>query len=144
VGGKIARVALTNPLRRDQETKMSRHQLQPLPEVGALEIAIGWDGPLGTFYAQVLDTAAEEEDQELLWDGTDPYQYPEPGPLIDLLRRYAEIPDGLADDLKQEADSIGDRFPDRVATAFVAEQTLPQVTDPAQAMRLFQVLDRES
>ncbi|MER5638195.1 hypothetical protein ABT095_14700 [Kitasatospora sp. NPDC002227] len=122
---------------------MPRHELKPLPEAEHFAIAIGWDGPLATFYAQVLDSAAEEEDQEVLWEGTEPYQYPEPHPLIELLRRYAEIPDGLADDLKGDAASAGDAFPGRAATAFVAEHSLPRGTDPAQALKLFQVLDRE-
>ncbi|MFJ5120945.1 hypothetical protein [Kitasatospora sp. NPDC088548] len=122
---------------------MSRRQLKPLPDAENLAIAIGWDGPLSTFYAQVLDIEADEEDQEVLWEGTDPYQHPDPRPLIDLLRRYAEIPDGLADDLNRDAASAGDDFPGRAATTFVAEHALPRTTDPAQALKLFQVLDRE-
>lgn len=118
-----------------------RRELKALPGAEGLYIAIGWDGPLGSFYAQVLDAAAEE-DQAVLWEGTDLYQYPGPDPLIDLLRRFAEIPDGLADDLKRDAASTGDVFPDRAATAFVAEHALPRATDPVQALKLFQVLDR--
>lgn len=48
---------------------MSRHQLDSFNPVH--EVAIGWDPPMHTYFAQVLDTTASEESDayEVLWIG---------------------------------------------------------------------------
>ena len=53
---------------------MSRHELEQRDKAiaeGQLEIAIGWDRPLNTYFVQVLDPTYDEEDArfEVLWRG---------------------------------------------------------------------------
>lgn len=77
---------------------MSRHLLEPRDN-GVREVVVGWDGPTGTFYA-----VAVSHDNRILLDRGDPtdriYQ---PQLVLDALRPYALIPDGLADQLLREA-----------------------------------------
>ena len=48
---------------------MSRHELVPLDR--AHQVVVGWDRPLHTFFAQVLDVAADEDGdtRTVLWVG---------------------------------------------------------------------------
>jgi hypothetical protein len=43
---------------------MSRHVIQ---DDGRLEVVVGWDPPLGTFYAQIFAPQLPFEEEELLW-----------------------------------------------------------------------------
>ena len=50
---------------------MSRHRI-PAADEPSLEIWVGWDPPLASFFAQVIDPARSEENNPVLWVGADP------------------------------------------------------------------------
>ena len=78
---------------------MSRHRLAARPETGATHAIIGWDRPLATYFVQVLGNVDDEE-QIILWQGTDYGEIPTPAAAIALLAPYCTIPDGLAAQLE--------------------------------------------
>lgn len=86
---------------------MSRHQFEHTdPNTGTFyEIAVGWDRPLQTFFAQVFAFPNESAaDEPILWTGLDHGQHPEPDAVLDAIRPYCPIPEGLAQTL--HADRI--------------------------------------
>ncbi len=78
---------------------MSRHDLVPLNP--SHEVVVGWDPPMGTFFAQVFDTAGDEEDgtYEVLWLGTDFHEVLNPAAVIAAVTPFATVPDGLLEQL---------------------------------------------
>lgn len=116
---------------------MSSHELTPLPGAPSTRrIHIGWDSPLSTFFVQVLDQDDEGETDEVLWRGTDPHEITEARTVLDLVRPYAAVSDGLEQALIAEAAAEGERFAGRVGTTLVGEATLTRVTDPDQAVAI--------
>ncbi len=81
---------------------MSRHELVPLNP--AHEVAVGWDRPLHTFFAQVLDVEADEDsdDRMILWIGADFGAVPDPATAVDAVRPFAVIPADLVQVLRIE------------------------------------------
>ena len=49
---------------------MSRHTIRH----AHLEMVVGWDAPLQTFFAQVRDTTQPEDEAMVLWVGTAPHE----------------------------------------------------------------------
>lgn len=84
---------------------MSRHEL-PAKRPGT-SVVVGWDNPMMTFFAQVLDEQAEEDaDPVLLWLGT---QHGEVTRPEDLVRPLAPFADLTAPHLEQlRADRVAD------------------------------------
>ncbi len=74
---------------------MSRHDLQPFDP--AHDIVVGWDPPMHTYFAQVLDTRADESDRgyEVIWIGTSYAEVLDPAMAIAAVRPFATIPDDL-------------------------------------------------
>jgi hypothetical protein len=80
---------------------MSRHTLTPLDGKENLTVVVGWDPPLRTYFAQVMDFTAENEDADdeqidHLWIGTDWDEIQQPGQVLDAVRPYATVPADLA------------------------------------------------
>lgn len=79
---------------------MSRHTL-PSTADPELDIAVGWDPPMQTFFAQVRDPRIEEDgdaDPVIFWTGTQHFEHRGVQGLrvvIDLLAPWAEVPEGL-------------------------------------------------
>lgn len=71
---------------------------------------VGWDPCLSTFFAQVLDEHLQGDITPLVWIGTTPHEIPTPGPAVNAVRPYAEIPRNLEEVLTAEADSEGQRL----------------------------------
>ena len=78
---------------------MSRHEIPGLTL--ELEVVVGWDNPLQTFFAQVL-RPGDEDDDILLWLGTSWEEHPTPESLVGLLAPYARIDTGLLAELRQD------------------------------------------
>jgi hypothetical protein len=78
------------------ETKMSRHVFPGRD--GATSVALGWDRPLNSFFAQAFRPDPEEEGEEMsfIWRGTSPGELATPAAAIDLVRAYADLPEDLA------------------------------------------------
>jgi hypothetical protein len=77
---------------------MSRHELAPRDDANRpLDIAIGWDRPLNTYFVQVLDPACDEEAPgfEILWRGASFDEIPSPDDAIALIAPWADIPADL-------------------------------------------------
>lgn len=72
---------------------MSRHSLTPRDDDG-LDVVVGWDAPLLTFFAQVLRPPENnlDDDAVLLWVGGDPGEICTPEDLAPLLAPWAELP----------------------------------------------------
>jgi len=83
---------------------MSRYELIPLARP-ALEIAVGWDTPLSTFFAQVVDCDRHEDDPEryVRWIGCTPGEFRDPLTVIEAVKAYAVIPDDLYSSLYADA-----------------------------------------
>lgn len=74
---------------------MSRHDLQPFDPKH--DIVVAWDPPMHTYFAQVLDTQADENDRgyEVIWIGTSYAEVLDPAAVIAAVRPFATIPDDL-------------------------------------------------
>ena len=81
---------------------MSRHDLIPFDPTH--DAVVGWDPGLATFFAQVLDTAADEESgaHEVLWIGTDFHEVLNPATVIAAVAPFASVPAGLLDQLAHD------------------------------------------
>jgi hypothetical protein len=81
---------------------MSRHDLISFDP--AHEVVLGWDPPMGTFFAQVLDNLADEEDgtYEVLWIGTRFQEVLNPATVIAAVAPFATVPAGLLDQLARD------------------------------------------
>lgn len=108
---------------------MSRHSLTPKPDYRHHLIIVGWDRPLGTFFAHVHPQdhpTADRDDTDSaspvrMWLGDDE-SIGDPRTVIDAVRPYAEIPDHLYDTLKAEQASQDgmDRISDALYEAELA------------------------
>ncbi|MBF6215951.1 hypothetical protein IU487_33675 [Nocardia puris] len=86
----------------------NRIYLDPLDGAADREIVVGWDPPLGTFFAYVADRGGEwEEDLFLLHIGTRPDEILDPDRIVEAVRPYAAIPDTLTDTLRAQHDAPG-------------------------------------
>ncbi len=110
---------------------MSRHQLTPQPARPRIEVVIGWDRPLRTFYAQVLtldDNGDETDDNPYLWVGTDYDEITDPAAVLNAVRPYAVLPDDLTGKLLADAVREGARLWPTVGDIAAALLTAPQRT----------------
>lgn len=67
---------------------MSRHVLKTLAtDVQSLEVVVGWDAPLNTYFAQVIrfSTSVDEEDEVLLHCGFYSAEVPSPEAALKLV-----------------------------------------------------------
>lgn len=71
---------------------MSRYRLSEDP----LEIVVGWDTPLQTFFLQILDPAKDEEEEIILWLGMRPSELPTITDLDRALDDHAALTSGVA------------------------------------------------
>lgn len=77
---------------------MSRHLLQP-HEQTTREVVVGWDGRMGTFYGLAIG----HDNTVLVGRGDPADRIYRPELVLDALRPYAFVPDGLASQLLHEA-----------------------------------------
>jgi hypothetical protein len=71
---------------------MSRHAIPALDP--RHKVIVGWDHPLQTYFAQVIDRAAEgagSDDKMVLWKGTRLRELYEIDQLAHVLRRHARL-----------------------------------------------------
>lgn len=76
---------------------MTRHLLTPYPDA-AVEVVVGFDRPLDTYFAQVITQTPDGEDELLVWKGA-LERIPEPHQVLDAVRPYAPIPAALRQQL---------------------------------------------
>jgi hypothetical protein len=69
---------------------------------GRHEIVVGWDNPLETFFVQVWDESADEDDP-VLWAGARPGEVASVEALAELVRPYGEVPDELLGRLREDS-----------------------------------------
>ena len=81
---------------------MSRHDLTPFDP--AHEVTVGWDSPMRTFLAQVLDTTGDEEDgtYEVLWIGNRFQEVLNPAVVIAAVAPFAPVPADLLGQLARD------------------------------------------
>ena len=86
---------------------MSHHNLTPTNPTH--DVVVGWDGPLDTFFAQVIDTTADEESdaREVLWIGTGFCEAPDPATIIAAVAPFATVPAGLLAQLARDRMAHG-------------------------------------
>ena len=84
---------------------MSRHTLSALKATH--DVVVGWDRPMGTFFAQVADLDAPGQDENLIvWIGATCYgEAVLASKVIDALRSYAVIPAALQAALEAEQEA---------------------------------------
>jgi hypothetical protein len=78
-----------------------------------LEIAVGWDNPLGTLFAFVADPMLPEEDEVLMWVGTGSRNdiIADVSAIIAHLSPYASLPDDIAQSLQLDMGDATDPTP---------------------------------
>ena len=78
-----------------------------------IEVSVGWDNPLGTFFAQVLRIQESDDprDPVILWIGTEPREIKTPERLIPVLAPYAELTKQDLIRLRADRASDADRGP---------------------------------
>ncbi len=83
---------------------MSRHTVPTLSE--DIELTVGWDPPLATFFAHVcrIDKANDDETM-LLWLGGSPQEITRPTDLVAPLLPYATLSAGLLAQLAADRDA---------------------------------------
>jgi hypothetical protein len=81
---------------------MSRYSIAA--ENPALEILVGWDNPMATFFAQVFNPALPERDECILWIGTEPEAITTVEGLQTQLCDYATIPEPIREALQEDYD----------------------------------------
>jgi hypothetical protein len=68
-----------------------------------LTVVVGWDNPLATFFAQVVDPSLDDEDDAyVLWLGTAPQAIPTVAALQPQLAGWATIPPAIVDHLTRD------------------------------------------
>ena len=84
---------------------MSRHTLSALKATH--DVVVGWDRPMGTFFAQVTDLEAPDEDGDLIvWIGATCYgEVVLASKVIEAVRSYAVIPASLQATLEAEQEA---------------------------------------
>lgn len=81
---------------------MSRRTIEA-HEPGRYEVAVGWDEPMQTFFAQVHDMHVPDHEEDLVfWIGYQNGQVPEPEMLADALENYADVPEGVVEALRED------------------------------------------
>ncbi|MFF5056132.1 hypothetical protein ACFY1S_23420 [Micromonospora sp. NPDC000663] len=106
---------------------MSRHQLDALPDRDGYIVVVGWDRPLRSYFAQVINEGELNEDNPdymPLWLGVET-RITDPATIIEAVRPYAVIPDTLRADL--EADRVWEGTREQPGSA----HTLPAIPGPA-------------
>ena len=86
---------------------MSRHVLRPVNP--AHSVTVGWDRPLRTFFAQVIDETADEDSDgwTVLWIGCTYEEVPRPELAVKAVEGYAMISPELVQELRDEwADCV--------------------------------------
>lgn len=89
---------------------MSRHEL-PAKRPGFI-VVVGWDNPMMTYFAQVEDeTAGEDDDPVVLWLGGSHREVLRPEDLVAQLAPYADVTTEHLDQLRTDRAGDADRGP---------------------------------
>jgi len=78
---------------------MSRYKL---PADG-LDIVVGWDPPLSTFFVQVWDLHKPEDDNEVLWVGYTPGEIRDVDQVVKAVAPWVRVPDSVQRSLYADA-----------------------------------------
>ena len=91
---------------------MSSRFIVPARVTGLL-VWIGWDNPLGTFFAQVLRVQKKDDSRDpvILWVGLEPGEIRKAEDLIPLLTPYAELTQEHLARLRADRATDADRGP---------------------------------
>jgi hypothetical protein len=63
---------------------------------------VGWDRPLGTFFAQAFAIDEEGEEEVIVWEGSYPGELPTPRSAIAVIERYCDVPESLVRELETD------------------------------------------
>ncbi|NER93521.1 MAG: hypothetical protein F6J86_06740 [Symploca sp. SIO1B1] len=97
---------------------MSRHYI----EHQRYNITLGWDRPLNTFFATIIDEEQKNDfDEPLLWMGVSPGEYTDIHHFLKLLKQTmqeqgienVDIPESFADKLREDQMKQGQGFQER-------------------------------
>lgn len=83
---------------------MSRHIISP--ENARTEIAVGFDAPLNTFFAQVIELAPDDSDQEdntTFWIGTSEKEITDVQDLATQMQPFLELSDEIKQNLVEDS-----------------------------------------
>jgi hypothetical protein len=107
---------------QEETMAMNRVRLTPLDDsVPDREIYVGWDRPMGTYFAQVFDGVdAAGEDVVTLDLGNEVGEIPTPDAAIDAVRPYARVEDDLRPTLVAQQEAPGAQTLSPFAEQFTA------------------------
>jgi hypothetical protein len=72
-----------------------------------LQVVVGWDDGLKTFFGQVLDPRLDEEHEMLIWIGASSREIVNIVKLADALKSYADIPPEVRTNLARDFSAHG-------------------------------------
>lgn len=100
---------------------MSSRRIIPARRPG-LTVAVGWDNPLGTFFAQVDRIQADDDSREptLLWIGSGPGEILRAEDLTKPLAPYAALTAEHVQQLRADRAADADRAPTALQRAMLA------------------------
>jgi hypothetical protein len=92
---------------------------------------VGYDPPLGTFFAQVIDPTRPEDDERHvpLWVGTDVKEIISVAALVTALHDWAVIPEPITTQLATDQQTQG--FRPNFGLAFVRHETPRRKEEPS-------------
>lgn len=74
------------------------------------QVVVGWDAPMGTFFGQVFDKNAHDEDDDLVFGvGQQFNEMPEIGPLLEAMAPHADISPMVIRVLENNKAAEGDK-----------------------------------
>jgi len=88
---------------------MSRHTIECFS--ARFQLVVGWDRPLGSFFAQVedLELTDKDDDRVLVWVGASYAEIPTPEALQPHIAQYAIISDDMLATLRADRAATLDR-----------------------------------
>ncbi len=70
---------------------MSQYKLNTHAGYPGFKCVVGWNGPLNTFFCQLLGPGEET----ILWLGRELGEYPDPEPVLEAISGFAQVPPEL-------------------------------------------------
>jgi hypothetical protein len=104
---------------------VSRYKLSPRdPNNNHLEIFVGFDNPLRTFFAQVINASlGDEDDNVILWEGAIPGEIETVEHLEEVIRNYADIPPNVKEKLTNDYNNRTEPSPlQKMAIALMSQE----------------------
>jgi len=87
-----------------------------------LQVLVGWDNPMMTFFGQVSRVSADDAEQQIiLWVGDEPRAYQTVDALQEALASVCQLPGDVVRSLRQDRLAVADRGPTPLQRAMLTK-----------------------